>query len=143
MNTIKKSKRKLRIILFLMLCGAFTTVANFEMTQKEWIVPSAAKKMKNPTDPNDKDGLFTGKSLYAKNCKSCHGKSGRGDGPSAKELKTFSGDFTAAEFAAQTDGELFFKIREGRDDMPTFKKLLPEDENVWFVVNYIRTLEKD
>lgn len=34
-----------------------------------------------------------GKALYDKNCKSCHGEKGKGDGPAAKALKPRPDDF--------------------------------------------------
>lgn len=34
----------------------------------------------------NKDNLQAGKMLYAKNCSSCHGTSGKGDGPAGKNL---------------------------------------------------------
>ncbi len=106
----------------------------------EWVVPDAAIKMQNPTDPDDKEDLSIGKSLYNKHCKSCHGKEGYGDGPKAEELDSDPGDFSSEEFQAQTDGALFYKTTEGRDDMPKFDKKLPDDEDRWLIINYMRTL---
>ncbi|HLF51330.1 cytochrome c [Flavobacterium sp.] len=110
--------------------------------QSKWIVPAKYKTMKNPTDPKDKEGLAEGKALYAKQCSSCHGKKGLGDGSKAPELKGELGDFSSAEFQKQTDGELFYKMIEGRDDMPGFKKKIASDEDRWLVVNYLRTMKK-
>ena len=96
--------------------------------------------MKNPTDP--KVDLSIGKNLYSKHCKSCHGAEGYGDGPKAKEMNGDLGDFSSREFQKQTDGALFYKTTIGRDDMPEFTKKLPNDEDRWLIVNYMRTLKK-
>lgn len=110
-------------------------------TGDPWIVPDKYKKMKNPV-ASDKESIALGKSLYIKHCKSCHGSKGLGDGPKAAQLKTKSGDFSLADFQAQSDGALFYKTSEGRDDMPSFKKKIPEQSDIWSVVNYMRTLKK-
>jgi len=123
-----------------------TSVALYSFTlvyqSKEWVVPETAKKVKNPTDKSSKEDLAIGKSLYAKHCQSCHGKEGYGDGPKAKELKGEVGDFSTAEFQSQTDGALFYKMTTGRDDMPAFDKKIPDAEDRWLIVNYIRTLKQ-
>ena len=41
---------------------------------------------------------------------------------------------------SDTDGELFWKITNGRGAMPAWRQL-PETER-WQIVNYIRTLKK-
>jgi mono/diheme cytochrome c family protein len=107
--------------------------------QDIWEVPEKYVKMENPTS-SDKESLKFGKSLYSKHCKSCHGKEGLGDGPKAAQLDTPSGDFTEEDFQAQSDGALFYKSREGRDDMPSFKKKIPDAEDMWLIINYLRTL---
>ena len=104
-----------------------------------WKVPSKYVTMKNPI-PAKQDAAI-GKSLYDKHCKSCHGKEGYGDGPKAADLKGNLGDFSTAEFHKQTDGALFYKTTFGRDDMPEFSKKLPDDEDRWLIVNYMRTLK--
>ena len=104
-----------------------------------WKVPSKYVTMKNPI-PAKQDAAI-GKSLYDKHCKSCHGKEGYGDGPKAADLKGDLGDFSTAEFHKQTDGALFYKTTFGRDDMPEFSKKLPDDEDRWLIVNYMRTLK--
>lgn len=106
--------------------------------QDEWVVPEKYVNMKNPTDP--KADRAIGKALYDKHCKSCHGKEGYGDGPKAAEMTGDLGDFSSADFQAQTDGELFYKTSFGRDDMPEYTKKMPDDEDRWLIVNYMRTL---
>ncbi|MFT7605535.1 MAG: mono/diheme cytochrome c family protein [Saprospiraceae bacterium] len=105
-----------------------------------WPVPEKYEKMKNPVKA-DSESIALGKSLYSKHCKSCHGKEGLGDGSKAAQLDTPCGDFTAEAFKKQSDGAIYYKTTEGRDDMPGFKKKIPDAEDIWSVVNYIRTLE--
>ncbi|MDH5597931.1 MAG: c-type cytochrome, partial [Cyclobacteriaceae bacterium] len=114
---------------------------SFTMYQNsDWKVPDSAKNMKNPVKA-DNETLAIGKTLYSKHCKSCHGKNGEGDGTKAEELETFPGDFTSAEFQKQTDGAIFYKTSEGRDDMPSFDKKIPSKEDRWILVNYLRSLK--
>ncbi|MCF6180773.1 cytochrome c [Lutibacter sp.] len=108
------------------------------LQEKEWKVPAKYETMKNPIAP--KTDAAIGKSLYLKHCKSCHGKEGFGDGPKAEDFDADLGDFSTEEFQAQSDGALFYKTTTGRDDMPEFKKKMPNDEDRWLIVNYLRTL---
>ena len=121
--------------IFAFISYSFTTVI-----QDKWVVPAKYVSMKNPV-PADQDASV-GKSLYDKHCKSCHGKEGYGDGTKADGLKGDLGDFSSAEFQKQTDGELFYKTTFGRDDMPEYSKKIPDDEDRWLVVNYMRTLKE-
>lgn len=106
-----------------------------------WVVPDKYKNMKNPVKA-DSESISAGKALYAKHCKSCHGAKGLGDGTKAAQLKTKCGDFSSADFQKQSDGSLFYKTSEGRDDMPSFKKKIPDESDIWNLVNYMRTLKK-
>ena len=108
--------------------------------QDEWVVPGEYQNMKNPTDPSV--DLNIGKALYAKHCQSCHGKEGYGDGNKADGLEGDLGDFSSAEYQAQTDGALFYKTTFGRGDMPEYTKKMPDDEDRWLIVNYMRTLKE-
>lgn len=123
-------------ILFITAC-AFTTVSK---DQKPWPVPDAQKNKANPLK-GDASSIATGKTLYNTHCKSCHGTKGKGDGSKAAQLDTECGDFTSASFQSQTDGSLFYKTVEGRKDMPTFKKKMPEADEIWSIINFMRTLK--
>ena len=105
-----------------------------------WPVPDKYKNMPNPVK-SDVTSIATGKELYTQHCKSCHGTKGKGDGPKAAQLDTESGDFTKSTFQSQTDGAIFYKTTEGRKDMPSFKKKIADQNDVWAVVNYLRTLK--
>ncbi len=105
---------------------------------KPWPVPDKFKTMKN-TVKYDKAAATA---LWNKHCKSCHGKSGLGDGPKAAQLKTHAGDFSTADFQKQTDGELFYKSKIGRDEMPNYEKKIPDDEDIWQLVHFMRGMKK-
>jgi len=109
--------------------------------KKPWPVPDKFNKMTNPVATNA-DAIKDGKAIWAKHCQSCHGKNGLGDGPKAAQLKTEPGDFSLPVIQKQSDGAFFYKISEGRDDMPSFKKKIPEQEEIWQVVTYLRTFKK-
>ena len=113
---------------------------NIEIQSTEWVVPAEYEKMVNPTDAEDEENMEIGEELYMKHCKSCHGVEGLGDGPKAEEQEGEIGDFSTEEFQSQSDGALFYKASVGRDDMPAFDKKMPDEEDRWLVVNYMRTL---
>jgi len=116
----------------------FTLYSFTSLMQEEWKVPEKYETMKNPIDADTDTAI--GKSLYTKHCKSCHGAEGYGDGPKADDMDGELGDFSSEEFQTQSDGALFYKTTTGRDDMPEFTKKMPNDEDRWLIVNYMRTL---
>jgi mono/diheme cytochrome c family protein len=106
----------------------------------KWTAPASADAVKNPVAP-DPSSIEAGKKTYKKECFSCHGKGGEGNGPQAKDLETPPGNLRLPETQKQTDGAMFWKISEGKKPMPTLKAKLSEAER-WNVVNYVRTLKK-
>jgi len=134
--------KKKTIMLFLitgLAASAFTFKTNDD--KKPWPVPDAAKNKKNPVASNAAS-IAAGKELWSTHCKSCHGAKGLGDGSKAAQLKTEPGDFSKADTQSQTEGSLFYKIAEGRDDMPGFKKKIPDEDDRWNLVVFTRTLKK-
>jgi mono/diheme cytochrome c family protein len=133
----------MKTLKFLFIIGilSFALYSFGKLVQEPWDIPDKYVKMKNPTYANQ-ENLAIGKALYAKHCKSCHGKIGLGDGPKADDFDVNIGDFTSAEFHNQTEGEIFYKSYIGRNDMPNYEKKIPNPEDMWFIVNHIKTLEE-
>ncbi len=102
-----------------------------------WVVPDDYKEMVNPTE-NNKSSMKIAKSLYSKHCETCHGQKGLGDGDTSPKLRTDPSNLTLIDLDVQTDGELFYKILTGRDEMPAYENKIPEAD-IWLLVNYIRT----
>jgi mono/diheme cytochrome c family protein len=120
----------------------FVVAVGFRYAQTDpWPVPDNYLKMANPLK-GDAASVTDGKQLWMQHCTSCHGKTGKGDGPKAAQLKTLPHDISKADIQGQPDGSFFYKTSEGRNDMPSFKKKIPEKEDIWSLVNYIRTLKK-
>jgi mono/diheme cytochrome c family protein len=130
-------KKKLQTVSLLLMIAI---IGSAFFQQKEWKAPASADAKKNPLTA-DAATITAGKAVYVKECQSCHGKKGKGDGPSAKDLDIPAGDFTKAITQSQSDGALFWKISEGRKPMPSFKKKLDETQ-IWQSVVYMRTLKQ-
>ncbi len=134
--------KKIRRLNLLLIPGISFLFFSFSYSLKppggDWVAPASANALVNPV-PATPDNIEAGSGLFAKYCKSCHGSGGKGDGTKASGLDTPCGDFTEVGFQSQTDGALFYKIKEGRDDMPTFKSKIADEEDIWTLVNYIRT----
>ena len=106
--------------------------------KKEWPVPEEAKKVTNPVAESEAT-LKAAQDIYAEYCAQCHGDTGKGDGPEAAMYKTKPADFTDAHMMSEmTDGEIYYKMTEGRRPMPSFKKTLTEEQR-WMLVNYVKT----
>jgi mono/diheme cytochrome c family protein len=132
-----------KAFVFVLAAGTVFTSLAFQDQKPPapWPVADAAKNKKNPV-PANSESLATGKELWNTHCKSCHGAKGLGDGSKSSQLKTQAGNFSKPEVQSETDGELYYKISEGRGDMPAFKKKIPDEEERWSIVDYMRTFKK-
>jgi mono/diheme cytochrome c family protein len=126
--------------LLFVSCMVLFLSATLVAQPKPWVVPANFKTMKNPVAKSDASAKV-GMALYAKNCASCHGKAGLGDGVKARTLKDFPGNFSKGEFQNLSDGDMFYKTKTGRGDMPKYEGKLADDD-IWNMVNYLRTLKK-
>lgn len=143
MNVILKNRKSLvasTLVTGLVLLASLSISAQNKPKGKAWPAPATAVKMKNPVKCDDAS-MKLGKELYTKNCKSCHGTGGKGDGAKAEKIDISCGDFTTADFAKISAGELYWKTSEGRKPMPSFKEKM-ETDDIWAVVNYIKSFAK-
>jgi mono/diheme cytochrome c family protein len=103
-----------------------------------------------PEPPFSPESIKRGAELFqSMNCWSCHGKDGRGHGPSAASLTDSRGypitpfDFTSGTRfkCGDTDSEMFRDLVTGLDGtpMPSFATAMTADQR-WDVVHYIRSL---
>jgi mono/diheme cytochrome c family protein len=106
--------------------------------QGAWEAPAADKGKKNPV-PGGAKAVEAGKKVAQVNCVLCHGESGKGNGPGAAALNPKPADWTSKRVQDESDGEIFWKISNGRGPMPSWKHL-PETDR-WSVVHYIRSLK--
>lgn len=107
--------------------------------QGKWVAPPEAKNVKNPVAKSDKV-IADGKKITEANCVPCHGPKGLGDGPAAAALPVKPANWTSPAVQAETDGEIFWKIANGRGPMPPWKHL--PDNDRWALVHFIRSLKK-
>lgn len=136
-----KEMYKLR---FLIVSAAGLFALSFSVkdvtTQERWIAPAYADTLVSPylIEPLT---LPQGQEIYTVYCASCHGHQGNADGPAIKDLKVKPLRFQDKKVSSQTNGAIFWKIREGRGEMPSFKDRLSEEQK-WQMVEYIRDISK-
>jgi cbb3-type cytochrome c oxidase subunit III len=130
-------------------CGALTLALSAYGAQEHQHEAGAhrhpeAAKIKNPVTA-DATSIAAGKAVYEKNCASCHGDAGKGDGKMGEELNPKPPDLTDAQWKhGSTDGEIFDVIKNG---VPPDLNMEPwgdriKDTDIWNVVNYVRSLKK-
>jgi mono/diheme cytochrome c family protein len=100
----------------------------------------------HPTEGMHRGNPEEGKPIYQRLCASCHGASGRGDGPVGQVLNPKPSDFTK-HVGYHGDGYFFKVIKEGGPAagksvaMPAWGAQLKEEE-IWNVIAYLRTFTK-
>ena len=97
--------------------------------------------LRNPFPPTP-ESLENGKATYSQVCQACHGESGRGDGPAGVALSPPPADLVI-HVPLHPEADLFRFIQNGipGTGMAPLGGQLSE-EQIWHVVNYIRTLEE-
>jgi mono/diheme cytochrome c family protein len=105
-----------------------------------------------PEPPTSAESVRRGGELFQSlNCWSCHGKEGRGNGPSALTLTDNKGypilpfDLTSGNHfkCGETRSDMFKDLTTGLDGtpMPSFSDAL-KPEQIWDLVHYIQTLSE-
>ena len=104
-------------------------------------IPVEASKAQNPVKPSP-ESTSRAKRWWTLDCEMCHGKNGDGKGETAKEMKLQMMDFTNPDtLKDRTDGELFYIIKNGHNDMPAEGPRVKTEEG-WDLVNYVRAFAK-
>lgn len=107
----------------------------------EFIIPPEESKRENPLkgSPGTVD---QGRRLFASQCAMCHGANGDGKGDLAEPMKLKMRDYRdPAALKDFTDGDLFYIMTKGKDQMPGEGDRMKADQK-WHLVNFIRSLAK-
>lgn len=102
----------------------------------EWMAPKEAASLVNPIAA-DEESIATGKEIFLNNCAYCHGEDVRGMSSEEAGLDTSPPDLKK-RLKNHTDGDFFWKIENGRGEMPAFQESL-DDEEIWHVINFIKS----
>lgn len=83
------------------------------------------------------------KAIFDRNCVSCHGQKGKGDGPASAGMANKPADLASPLMRERSGTEILKAIAEGKPEkgMPPWKGALSEGE-MRELVNYIRSLGK-
>ena len=97
---------------------------------------------------DEKGEAKEGEKTYRLLCVSCHGESGKGDGPAAAALPTKPRSLVDTQYMKTlSDQHLFKVIKEGGVSVGK-SPLMPawggqvKDKDIWNLIAYIHTLEK-
>jgi mono/diheme cytochrome c family protein len=136
------------IVLLLVACGEQAATPASLIDTGEYERPDPPEEYTQAVNPMEGDpaAVSAGETLFQQNCVSCHGTTGKGDGPAGSALTPKPADLGAVQISV-SDGYLFWRITEGgmmepfRSVMPAWKGIMDE-EKTWQVVSYIRTLSE-
>jgi len=108
--------------------------------QVAWMAPTSADSIKNPVLVSQ-ESISKGEELYNMYCFSCHGDTGYGDGPAGGSMGIRPANFHDQGVIKQKDGALFWKLTNGKGNMPPFKEALTEEQR-WQLIVFLRELGK-
>ncbi|MFZ4987201.1 MAG: c-type cytochrome [Blastocatellia bacterium] len=106
---------------------------------QQWEAPGEALALVNPVK-GSAEATAAGKNFYMQRCVDCHGKEGKGNGWLSKGVFKPPTNLASRVVQANSDGELYWKITNGKSPMPA-NRIRFTDEQRWQIVNYIRTFK--
>ena len=134
-------------VIILVACGVLWLSVYQQEKKPTEEAPGAGKnaedasKLVNPVKASP-ESLAQGKKAYGFDCAMCHGKGGAGDGDLAESMHLKLKDYRdAAVLKGLTDGEMYTIIMNGKGQMSGEEGRM-KPEQVWNVVNYVRSLAK-
>jgi len=106
---------------------------------QQWQAPAEAAAQTNPVKDRP-DAAKIGREYYLQKCVDCHGKEGKGNGYMAKMVAKPPTNLASQMVQANSDGELFWKVTNGKSPMPAHRVRF-DDEQRWYIVTYLRTFK--
>lgn len=122
-----------------LVISAFLISIPAQTVAHEWMAPRSAATVQNPLK-FDNVSVTEGKALFIANCAACHGKNGAGLKPENSGLNKTTPNLPE-RLANHSEGDFFWKIENGRGEMPSFKDSLTDAE-IWHIVNFIKSKSK-
>jgi mono/diheme cytochrome c family protein len=115
--------------------------ATAQKTPSYAAIPVGEAKKENPVKSSP-ESLARARKWWTLDCEMCHNKNGDGKGETAKDMKLAMVDFTdPATLKDRTDGEIYWIIKNGHNDMPAEGQRITTEQG-WDLVNYVRSLAK-
>jgi mono/diheme cytochrome c family protein len=125
-----------------MLCAllvmAHPSRGNSRQSETQPLTPAEVKNLKSPV-PFSKASIAQGRTLFTQNCSECHGRDGKAmidviaDATNLTEPKLWKN--------GTSEGEIFRSIRDGAGlNMPPYRNQIRKEEDLWHLVNFIRSL---
>jgi len=108
--------------------------------QEPFVAPPGADIIKSPIGTSP-EIIGKGEELYSLYCFACHGDTGHGDGPAGGGMNVKPANFHDPKFSKQKEGTIFWKLTNGKGNMPPFKEILKDDQR-WQLVAYLKELSK-
>ncbi len=82
--------------------------------------------------------IEAGQQIYNNFCSACHGDNAEGGGRLDLDIQPVPPDLKT-RLKGHSDGDFFWKVKNGRGNMPAFNEDL-EDKKIWYLVTFIRSL---
>ncbi|MBW6471587.1 MAG: cytochrome c [Anaerolineaceae bacterium] len=136
-------KKSFSMVLVILLFSALVLSACGGSSAAD--TPNIPAEYAGKTNPLGSDAAAAGQAIYVVQCASCHGDSGKGDGPAGQALTPPAANLVESA-AKYGDDYLYYRIAEGgtmdpyNSSMPPFKNVLSQDE-IWQVVAHINTFK--
>jgi len=100
----------------------------------------AERKLVNPLVVTQ-DILSRGQDQYYTYCYVCHGALGEGNGPVAEKMLAKPPSLVSTRIRGWKDGGIFHLITKGRGLMGSLASQIPEEDDRWAIVLFIRHLQ--
>ena len=140
-------RRRILRITVVVLLGLFIHLAfpahkkgHSKKSHVHWSAPPEAAKRANPIQ-RDQESIARGKELFQTHCVVCHGPGGRGDGPAAAGLNPKPPNLVKMA-GHHTDGDIAWKIENGRGAMPAWRARLQE-KDIWHLTNFLQAFSSE
>ena len=102
----------------------------------------AEQKLVNPVELTD-EILKRGQQQFYTYCFVCHGALGEGNGPVAEKMLAKPPSLLSEKIRGWKDGGIYHMITSGRGLMGSMASQIPNEEDRWAIVHFIRHLQEN